>query len=87
MTACQTGISLAFVLLALSWVGPVSAAELEITKPLFPAPTVKKSPGYTAAKRVPRSPQPTRLALQEDLRMLACSGSICMSPIFLGVGY
>jgi hypothetical protein len=88
MIACRTGISLAFVLLALSWVGPASAADLEITKLFTPTPSVKHlASSYTAAKRVPVSHQPVRLALQEELRIPACSGSTCMGPIFLGVGY
>ncbi len=90
MIACRTGIALAFALLASSWVGTASAAELEITK-LFtqgPAPTVKHSAGsFTSAKRVLVSHQPTRLALQDDPRISACPGSICMTPLFLGVGY
>jgi hypothetical protein len=88
MIACRIGIPLVCVLLALSWAGSASAAELEIPKLLTPAPAVKQSTNsYTAAKRALVSHQPMRLALQEDLRIPACSGPICMSPLFLGVGY
>jgi hypothetical protein len=83
MIVCRTGVSLGLALLALSWAGRASAAELEITKILTP----HSASSFTAAKRVLVSHQPTRLALQEDLRTPACSGSICMSPLFLGVGY
>jgi hypothetical protein len=88
MTSSRTGISVAFVLLTLSRIGAASAAELEIPKPLTPAHAVKQSDGSNvAAKRVIVHHQSTRLAFQEDLRIPACSGQVCTSPLFLGVGY
>jgi hypothetical protein len=81
MIASRTGGLLGLVLLALSWIGAASAAELEIGKLLVPAATIKQAAGpYAVAKRARVSP--TRLALQEDVRM-----PYCYIPLFLGVGY
>jgi hypothetical protein len=73
-----------FALLAFAWIGPASAAELEIGKLLVPTATVKQAPSsYTPEKRVSRPP--ARLALQED-RVPTCPIPLCVG-LFLGVGY
>jgi hypothetical protein len=81
--ASRTGGLLGLVLLALSWIGAASAAELEMGRFLVPAATIIQAAGpYIVAKRARVSHHPTRLALQEDVRMPCCS-----IPLFLGVGY
>jgi hypothetical protein len=74
-------------LLVFAWIGSASAAELEIGKLLAPTAVVKQAPSSNAAeKRVRVSRPPTRLALQEDLRVPTCSMPLCVG-LFLGVGY
>jgi hypothetical protein len=86
MFAARLGIrfAAAFVLL---WIWPALSAELEIKKFLPAIAAVKESPSIlTPAKRGSISHQPIRLALQDEVRIPACSGTICMGLV-LGVGY
>jgi hypothetical protein len=83
MIPSRTAISLGFALLALSWIEPASAAELDIGKFFNPAATVKRSSESHPVGLMSR--QPTRLALQ-DPRLPNCLGSGCVG-LFLGVGY
>ena len=86
MIPSRTGISLGIALLALSWIEPASAAELDIGRFFIPAATVKRSSdSHPVARLGLMSRQPTRLALQ-DLRLPNCSGAACVG-LFLGVGY
>jgi hypothetical protein len=86
MIPSRVGISLGFALLALSWIEPASAAELDIGKFFNPAPTLKRSSeSHPMARLGLMSRQPTRLALQ-DPGLPNCFGSACVG-LFLGVGY
>jgi|HubBroStandDraft_6_1064221.scaffolds.fasta_scaffold6512457_1 hypothetical protein len=80
MIPARTGIPLVAVsaLLALSWIGTASAADLEIKK-FRPATVAVNEPprSFIAARRVPMSRQFVRLALRDDMRM----------GLILGVGY
>jgi hypothetical protein len=81
MIPARTGIPLLAVLalLALSWIGTASAADLEIKKFRHPATAVVNEPprSFIAAGRAPMSRQFVRLALRDDMRM----------GLILGVGY
>jgi hypothetical protein len=80
MIPARTGIPLVAVLalLALSWIGTASAADLEIKKFRPATAVVNEPPGsFIAARRVPMSRQFVRLALRDDVR----------TALVLGVGY
>jgi hypothetical protein len=81
MITARTGIPhVAVLLLALSWIGTASAADVEIKKSVATAGS-EPPRSFFVARRAPLNRQPVRLALG-DVRMPAC----CMSLI-LGVGY
>jgi hypothetical protein len=86
MFTARTAFFLSCALLALSWIGSASAAELEIKKVRIQTTASVEEPPYTAVRRVPVSHRPIRLALQDEVRMPAYLGPICIGLI-LGIGY